>query len=64
MAMSFPDRCLSVYMLSPLSIQEPEDVFAGRQEIAECWGEGAHQDAVYGAAQLAFSNDVEGLANA
>jgi pimeloyl-ACP methyl ester carboxylesterase len=70
--MMYPERCDSVYSLSPLSIKEPEDVFAGRQEICEYWIEGhrtpdnedALQDAMYGALQLGFSNEIDPLTNA
>ncbi|TFK97521.1 Alpha/Beta hydrolase protein, partial [Pterulicium gracile] len=68
-AMEYPDRCLSAHLLSPLAIQEPEEVQQGRREMCDCWEEGfsckdGKPDAVYGALQLAFSNDLDDLAKA
>lgn len=67
--MEYPDRCLSAHLLSPLAIQEPEEVQQGRREMCDCWEEGfsckdGKPDAVYGALQLAFSNDLDDLAKA
>ncbi|KAF8155558.1 Alpha/Beta hydrolase protein [Crassisporium funariophilum] len=64
-AISYPEKVLSIFMLSPLPQEEPEEVACGRQEIYDCWVEGCKDpahidqdallDAVFGALQLAFN---------
>ncbi|KAF8889587.1 Alpha/Beta hydrolase protein [Infundibulicybe gibba] len=67
-AITYPQKVLSLYMVSPLPLEEPQEVREGRQEIFDCWAEAfknpkrfdesALLDAVYGALQLGF-NSVE-----
>ncbi|KAL0581776.1 hypothetical protein V5O48_000253 [Marasmius crinis-equi] len=73
MASSYPEKVASLFLISPLGIEEPADIAAGRQEIHDCWVEGfpngkvdeaALLDAVYGALQLAFSNKTSTLITA
>ncbi|CAA7264279.1 unnamed protein product [Cyclocybe aegerita] len=64
-AISYPDKVLSLFMLSPLPLIEPEIVGAGRQEIYDCWVDGCKDpknidqdallDAIFGALQLGFN---------
>ncbi|KAF8897960.1 alpha/beta-hydrolase [Mucidula mucida] len=72
-AMNHPDSLASLFLISPLGLEEPKDVAEGREEILECWKQGfsmdppdeeALQDACYGALQLAFSNEADSLTNA
>ncbi|KAG6850126.1 hypothetical protein H0H93_000748 [Arthromyces matolae] len=37
MSISYPERVLSLFLVSPIPIQEPEEVTQGRQEIYEVW---------------------------
>ncbi|KDR79966.1 hypothetical protein GALMADRAFT_242132 [Galerina marginata CBS 339.88] len=73
-AISYPDKVLSLFMLSPLPLVEPEIVAAGRQEIFDCWVQ-AHQnpnepdqeallDSVFGALQLGFNRAQSDFINA
>ncbi|KAJ8094855.1 hypothetical protein AAF712_009608 [Marasmius tenuissimus] len=73
MAISHPEKVASLFLISPLGLEEPADIAAGRQEIHDCWIEGfpdgkvdeaALLDAVYGALQLAFSNKSSSLITA
>lgn len=74
LAINHPDRVLSVTMLSPLPLEEPQDVAEGRQEIYDCWAEGFHDpdsvdeyaitDSVYGSLQLGFNNATSGVIHA
>ncbi|KAF7326012.1 AB hydrolase-1 domain-containing protein [Mycena kentingensis (nom. inval.)] len=73
MSISFPDKCLSLTMVSPLPLTEPEDVAEGRMEIHDCWVEAfkgskvdqtALLDAVCGALQLGFSGQQTSLIKA
>ncbi|KAF8155557.1 Alpha/Beta hydrolase protein [Crassisporium funariophilum] len=67
-AISYPEKVLSLFMLSPLPQEEPEDVARGRQEIYDCWVEGCKDpenidqdallDAVSGAIQLGFNGQL------
>ncbi|KAJ7617171.1 Alpha/Beta hydrolase protein [Roridomyces roridus] len=70
-----PEKVLSMFMLSPLPLQEPPESAEGRQEIYDCWVAGfadypdrvddsALEDAVYGAVQLAFNNQNTNLGSA
>ncbi|KIY68819.1 alpha/beta-hydrolase [Cylindrobasidium torrendii FP15055 ss-10] len=71
LAVSHPKKVLSLFLVSPLGLAEPEDVAAGREEIGEYWSEGlrtnddaALSDAVHGALQLAFNNAQTNIAAA
>ncbi|EIM92308.1 alpha/beta-hydrolase [Stereum hirsutum FP-91666 SS1] len=71
LAMDYPQLVLSLLMLSPLPLREPQDVAEGRQEVYDCWAqayenpnyidEEALTDAVYGAVQLGFNNTTHGI---
>ncbi|THV05379.1 alpha/beta-hydrolase [Dendrothele bispora CBS 962.96] len=73
LAVSYPEKVQSLFLMSPLGLEEPEDIADGRQEIYEVWCEGFNGstpdeavllDAAYGAVQLAFSNRSTTLINA
>ncbi|KAG5640232.1 hypothetical protein DXG03_009739 [Asterophora parasitica] len=63
---SYPDKVLSLFLVSPLPLQEPQEVREGRQEIFDCWAEGwrnypdvdesAFMDALLGLSQLGYNN--------
>ncbi|KAG5644712.1 hypothetical protein DXG03_007935 [Asterophora parasitica] len=65
-AVSYPDKVLSLFLISPLPLEEPREVREGRQEIYDCWVQGwrnypdvdvtAFKDAMIGANQLAYNN--------
>ncbi|KAJ7175796.1 Alpha/Beta hydrolase protein [Mycena filopes] len=70
---SFPQKTLSLTMISPLPLTEPIDVAEGREEIHDCWVEAfkdgkvdqtALLDSVCGALQLGFSGQQSSLINA
>ncbi|THU94508.1 alpha/beta-hydrolase [Dendrothele bispora CBS 962.96] len=68
LAMSYPKKCLSLFLMSPLGLTEPADIAEGREEITDYWMEGAKSndeaallDALYGARQFAFSNKTTTL---
>ncbi|KAJ7634601.1 Alpha/Beta hydrolase protein [Roridomyces roridus] len=73
-AISYPNQALSLTMISPLPLTEPEDVAEGRTEIYECWVEAfqtggkvdqsALLDAVCGAVQLGFNGQQTSLIDA
>ncbi|KAG7448491.1 alpha/beta-hydrolase [Guyanagaster necrorhizus] len=72
-AISYPQKVLSLFLVSVLGLEEPEDVAQGRQEIADCWIEGfksstvdeaALYDAVYGALQLGFNSEQSSMVTA
>ncbi|KAK7044845.1 AB hydrolase-1 domain-containing protein [Favolaschia claudopus] len=72
-AISFPEKVLSLSMISPLPLIEPLDVAEGREEIHDCWVEAfkgkkvdqiALLDAVCGALQLGFSGQQSSFINA
>ncbi|KAL1702671.1 Alpha/Beta hydrolase protein [Schizophyllum commune] len=69
-AITYPEKVLSVTMISPLPLEEPEDVAAGRLEIYECWCEGiqgdksALKDALWGACQLGFNSSNTSMVTA
>ncbi|KAJ7359633.1 Alpha/Beta hydrolase protein [Mycena albidolilacea] len=72
-AISFPDKALSLTMISPLPLVEPPDVAEGREEIHDCWVEAfkgkkvdqtALLDSVCGALQLGFSGQQTSLISA
>ncbi|KAF8965052.1 Alpha/Beta hydrolase protein [Flammula alnicola] len=74
MAVSHPDKVLSLFMISPLPLVEPELVAAGRQEIYDCWVEGCKNpnqpdetallDYIFGAVQFGFNRSSESIVNA
>ncbi|KAK0494503.1 alpha/beta-hydrolase [Armillaria luteobubalina] len=73
LAVYYPNKVASLFLVSPLGLEEPTDVADGRREIADYWKEGFKtgqpdmdilSDAVYGALQLGFSNNLDSLANA
>ncbi|KAF5379049.1 hypothetical protein D9615_005993 [Tricholomella constricta] len=65
-AVSYPEKVLSLFLISPLPLQEPTEVKEGRQEIYDYWVQGwqndphldetALLDAVIGGLQLGFNN--------
>ncbi|KAJ7778081.1 Alpha/Beta hydrolase protein [Mycena metata] len=70
---SYPQKALSLTMISPLPLTEPIDVAEGREEIHDCWVEAfkdgkvdqvALLDSVCGALQLGFSGQQTSLINA
>ncbi|KAJ7060373.1 Alpha/Beta hydrolase protein [Mycena amicta] len=73
-AILFPEAVQSVFVVSSLPLTEPPDVAAGRQEIFDCWLEGArdlgseHDDAIrdafVGAVQLSMNGEPNKLFNA
>ncbi|KAJ6557950.1 Alpha/Beta hydrolase protein [Mycena capillaripes] len=73
-AISFPQKALSLTMISPLPLTEPPDVAEGREEIHDCWvaafqtggkvDQTALLDSVCGALQLGFSSQQTSLINA
>ncbi|KAK0203678.1 alpha/beta-hydrolase [Desarmillaria ectypa] len=72
-AISYPEKVLSLFLISALGLEEPADVAQGRQEIADCWIEGfkgstvdeaALYDAVYGALQLGFNSEQSSMVRA
>ncbi|KAF8162449.1 Alpha/Beta hydrolase protein [Mycena galopus ATCC 62051] len=72
-AISFPDKALSLTMISPLPLTEPPDVAEGREEIHDCWVEAFKEkkvdqtallDSVCGALQLGFSGQQTSLISA
>ncbi|KAF7297506.1 AB hydrolase-1 domain-containing protein [Mycena indigotica] len=78
-AILFPAHVLSVFVVSSLPLTEPEDVAEGRQEICDCWAEGARnnggkgdlkaedsamRDAFTGAAQLSVNGEPNEMFNA
>ncbi|KAK0441524.1 alpha/beta-hydrolase [Desarmillaria tabescens] len=73
LAVYYPNKVASLFLVSPLGLEELADVADGRRQIAEYWREGFKtgepdmaviSDAVYGAQQLGFSNNPNSLANA
>ncbi|KAF7297503.1 AB hydrolase-1 domain-containing protein [Mycena indigotica] len=78
-AILFPANVKSVFVVSSLPLTEPEDVAAGRQEIYDCWEEGAKnnggkgdlkaadsamRDAFTGAAQLSVNGEQNDMFDA
>ncbi|THU94509.1 alpha/beta-hydrolase [Dendrothele bispora CBS 962.96] len=68
LAITYPSKVLSLFLMSPMGLREPEEVSQGRKEICEYWFEGYTTgdesmlgDAVYGVLQLAFSNKTSPL---
>ncbi|KAJ7668005.1 Alpha/Beta hydrolase protein [Mycena rosella] len=72
-AISYPEKALSLTLISPLPLTEPPDVAEGREEIHDCWVEAfkgskvdqtALLDSVCGALQLGFSGQQTSLISA
>ncbi|KAJ7049245.1 Alpha/Beta hydrolase protein [Mycena amicta] len=78
-AILFPDAVQSVFVVSSLPLTEPPDVGEGRQEIYDCWEEGARhnggkgdlrdedsamRDAFTGAVQLSVNGEPSEMFNA
>ncbi|KAJ7068556.1 Alpha/Beta hydrolase protein [Mycena amicta] len=57
-SISFPDKALSLTMVSPLPLTEPEDVAEGRMEIHDCWVE------AFKGGKLGFSGQQNSLIKA
>ncbi|KAF7320705.1 AB hydrolase-1 domain-containing protein [Mycena chlorophos] len=49
----FPEAVLSVFVVSSLPLTEPPDIGEGRQEIFDCWKEGAKLEGSEGSSQQA-----------
>ncbi|KAK0193057.1 alpha/beta-hydrolase [Armillaria mellea] len=73
LAMYYPNKVLSLFLVSPLGLEEPADVASGRREIADVWIEGtktgrpdmaAIYDSIFGFHQLGFNNNINGLVRA
>ncbi|KAK0457972.1 alpha/beta-hydrolase [Desarmillaria tabescens] len=69
----YSNRVASLFLVSPLGLEEPVDVADGRREIAEYWREAFKtgspdmttiSDSIYGAHQLGFNNNLNDLVNA
>ncbi|KAK0193059.1 alpha/beta-hydrolase [Armillaria mellea] len=72
-AMYYPNKVLSLFLVSPLGLEELADVARGRREIADIWIEGtktgrldmaAIYDSLYGVHQLGFNNKINSLVRA
>ncbi|KAK0458013.1 Alpha/Beta hydrolase protein [Desarmillaria tabescens] len=72
LAVYYPNQVASLFLVSPLGLEEPADVADGRREIAENWREAfktgepdmaAISDSVYGAHQLGFSDNLNDFVN-
>ncbi|KAK0193055.1 alpha/beta-hydrolase [Armillaria mellea] len=73
LAMYYPNKVLSLFLVSPLGLEELTDVASGRQEIADVWIEGTKtgqadmaviHDSMYGGHQLGFNNNINSLVRA
>ncbi|KAK0441533.1 alpha/beta-hydrolase [Desarmillaria tabescens] len=73
LAVYYPDKVASLFLVSPLGLEEPADVADGRREIVKYWKEGFKtgepdmevlSDAAYGVLQLGFSNKLDSLSRA
>ncbi|KAK0474269.1 alpha/beta-hydrolase [Armillaria novae-zelandiae] len=73
LAVHYPNRVLSLFLVSPLGLEELPDAASGRREVADIWMEGtktgrldmaAISDSIYGAHQLGFNNNLNSLARA
>ncbi|KAG6861404.1 hypothetical protein C0995_000533 [Termitomyces sp. Mi166 len=74
MGISYPEKVLSLFLVSPIPAEEPAEVIAGREEIFKFWCQGwsnparpdteALKDAVSGATQLGFNSLSEPLIKA
>ncbi|KAK0494423.1 alpha/beta-hydrolase [Armillaria luteobubalina] len=70
LAVYYPNKVLSLFLVSPLGLAELPDAASGRQEVANVWIEGiktgrfdmaAISDSIYGAHQLGFNNNLNSL---
>ncbi|KAK0237496.1 alpha/beta-hydrolase [Armillaria nabsnona] len=73
LAVYHPHKVASLFLVSPLGLEELPCVADGRREVAECWKEGYKtgqpdmeviSHAIYGVLQLGFSNKPDGLVTA
>ncbi|KAK0443847.1 alpha/beta-hydrolase [Armillaria borealis] len=73
LAVYHPNKVASLFLVSPLGLEELPYVADGRREVVECWKEGYKtgqpdvevlSHAIYGVLQLGFSNKPDGLATA
>ncbi|KAG6899330.1 hypothetical protein C0993_011184 [Termitomyces sp. T159_Od127] len=74
MGITYPEKVLSLFLVSPIPIQEPEEVREGRQEIYEYWCQGwrdptqpdieAIKDSAKGSNQLGFNSTSGSLIKA
>ncbi|KIK68547.1 hypothetical protein GYMLUDRAFT_68402 [Collybiopsis luxurians FD-317 M1] len=73
-AISHPDRVLSLFLMSQTCLEEPPDVREGHQQVYDCWSasfpgpdlfDNEHMmEGGYGFAQFMFSNNMTNLAQA
>ncbi|KAK0489683.1 alpha/beta-hydrolase [Armillaria luteobubalina] len=73
LAVYYPNKVLSLFLVSPLGLAELPDAASARQEVADVWIEGiktgrfdmaAISDSIYGAQQLGFNNNLNSLVRA
>ncbi|PBK79704.1 alpha/beta-hydrolase [Armillaria gallica] len=73
LAVYYPNKVSSLFLVSALGLEEPADVASGRREIADIWIEGfktgrpdmaAISDSMYGGYQLGFNNNLNSLVRA
>ncbi|KAG6888724.1 hypothetical protein C0992_007633 [Termitomyces sp. T32_za158] len=74
MGITYPEKVLSLFLVSPIPIEEPAEVSEGRQEIYEYWCQGwrdpgrpdiaVMNDAIKGAIQLGFNSLTDPLTKA
>ncbi|PBK79733.1 alpha/beta-hydrolase [Armillaria gallica] len=73
LAVYYPNKVSSLFLVSALGLEELADVASGRREIADIWTEGfktgrldmaAISDSMYGAHQLGFNNNLNSLVRA
>ncbi|KAK0435627.1 alpha/beta-hydrolase [Armillaria borealis] len=73
LAVNYPNKVASLFLVSPLGLEELAGVASGRREIADIWIEGfktgrldmtAISDSMYGAYQLGFNNNRNSLVRA
>ncbi|KAK0489701.1 alpha/beta-hydrolase [Armillaria luteobubalina] len=73
LAVYYPNKALSLFLVSPLGLEELPDAASGRREVTDIWIEGtkagrvdmaAISDSIYGAHQLGFNNNLNSLVRA
>ncbi|KAK0220543.1 alpha/beta-hydrolase [Armillaria fumosa] len=73
LAVYYPNKVLSLFLVSPLGLEELPDAASGRREVADAWIEGtktdrldmaAISDSLYGGHQLGFNNNLTNLVRA
>ncbi|KAK0489697.1 alpha/beta-hydrolase [Armillaria luteobubalina] len=73
LAVYYPNKALSLFLVSPLGLEELPDARSGRRELVDIWIEGtktdridmaAISDSIYGAHQLGFNNNLNSLVRA